>query len=166
MSYDALMVFRPALESILFGYRISKDLALAEVWINKNVNQMEFREKFRSADYPLDMPFKDGIKDRIDMLNDSREHPNVNYAAKSVAIDQKEIRVHFYDHDWENGYIESFNGKLRDELLNGEIFDTIIEARVITEQWRNHYNRIRPHSALVYQPPAPEIFIPYQVASA
>jgi len=52
---------------------------------------------------------------------------------------------------WENGYIESFNGKLRDELLNGEIFDTVTEARVITEQWRNHYNSIRPHSALGYR---------------
>jgi putative transposase len=67
---------------------------------------------------------------------------------------------------WENGYIESFNGKLRDELLNGEIFDTVAEARVITEQWRNHYNTIRPHSALGYRAPAPEIFIPLQLANA
>ena len=58
---------------------------------------------------------------------------------------------------WENGYIESFNGKLRDELLNGEIFDTILEARVITERWRKHYNTIRPHSSLGYRPPAPEV---------
>lgn len=67
---------------------------------------------------------------------------------------------------WENGYIESFNGKFRDELLNREIFDTVFEARVITERWRNHYNRIRPHSSLGYLPPAPEIFIPYQVTNA
>jgi putative transposase len=74
---------------------------------------------------------------------------------------------------WENGYIESFNGKLRNELLNGEIFDTIIEARVIIERWRNHYNKIRPHSSLGYRPPAPETFFPpsgreyqYQVANA
>jgi putative transposase len=67
---------------------------------------------------------------------------------------------------WENGYIESFNGKLRDELLNGEIFDTVAEARVMTEQWRNHYNTIRPHSALGYRTPAPEIFIPLQLANA
>jgi putative transposase len=46
---------------------------------------------------------------------------------------------------WENGYIESFNGKLRDELLNGEIFDTILEAKVIKENWRRHYNQKRPH---------------------
>jgi transposase InsO family protein len=67
---------------------------------------------------------------------------------------------------WENGYIESFNGKFRDELLNGEIFDTITEAQVITEQWRIYYNTIRPHSSLKYRPPAPETFIPYQVANA
>jgi putative transposase len=67
---------------------------------------------------------------------------------------------------WENGYIESFNGKFRDELLNGEIFDTITEAQVITEQWRMYYNAIRPHSSLKYRPPAPETFIPYQVANA
>ena len=61
---------------------------------------------------------------------------------------------------WENGYIESFNGKMRDELLNGEIFDTIVEARVITERWRRHYNMIRPHSSLGYRPPAPEVRYP------
>lgn len=49
---------------------------------------------------------------------------------------------------WENGYIESFNGKLRDELLNGEIFDTVLEARVIIDRWKNDYNRKRPHSSL------------------
>lgn len=67
---------------------------------------------------------------------------------------------------WENGYIESFNGKFRDELLNAEVFDTIYEAQVITEQWRKYYNTLRPHSALGYRPPAPEIIIPYQVVNA
>ena len=54
------------------------------------------------------------------------------------------------------GYIESFNGKLRDELLQGEIFYTLREAKVLIEQWRNDYNTIRPHSSLGYRPPAPE----------
>jgi len=58
---------------------------------------------------------------------------------------------------WENGYVESFNGKLRDELLNGEIFYTLKEAQVLIEAWRRHYNTIRPHSALNYRPPAPEV---------
>jgi len=60
---------------------------------------------------------------------------------------------------WENGYIESFNGKLRDELLNREIFTTIEEAKVLIEQWRREYNQIRPHSSLGYRPPAPETIL-------
>jgi putative transposase len=60
---------------------------------------------------------------------------------------------------WENGYIESFNGKLRDELLNREIFTTLEEARVLIEQWRREYNQVRPHSSLGYQPPAPEAIL-------
>ena len=61
---------------------------------------------------------------------------------------------------WENGYIESFNARLRDELLNGEIFYTLHEVRVITGWWREHYNKIRPHSSLGYRPPTPETIIP------
>ena len=57
---------------------------------------------------------------------------------------------------WENGYIESFNGKMRDELLNREIFTTLEEAKVLINQWRGEYNHIRPHSAKNYQPPVPE----------
>ena len=61
---------------------------------------------------------------------------------------------------WENGYNESFNGKLRDELLNGEIFYTLKEAEVLIEQWRIHYDTVRPHSSLGYRPPAPQAIIP------
>ena len=61
---------------------------------------------------------------------------------------------------WENGYIESFNGKLRDEVLNREIFDTLHEAKVLVERWRNEYNHKRPHSAIGYRPPASEAVIP------
>jgi len=61
---------------------------------------------------------------------------------------------------WENGYIESFNGKLRDELLNVEIFTTLFEAQVLIESWRKDYNQVRPHSALGYRPPAPEAILP------
>jgi len=57
---------------------------------------------------------------------------------------------------WENGYVESFNGKLRDELLDREVFRTLFEAKILIEDWRRHYNQIRPHSALEYRPPAPE----------
>jgi len=57
---------------------------------------------------------------------------------------------------WENGYIESFNGKLRDELLNREVFTTLLEAKILVEEWRKEYNQVRPHSSLGYRPPAPE----------
>ena len=61
---------------------------------------------------------------------------------------------------WENGYNESFNSKLRDELLNMEIFYTLKEAKVLIERWRRHYNTIRPHSSLGYRPPTPETILP------
>ena len=65
-----------------------------------------------------------------------------------------------YRDTWENGYVESFNGKFRDEFLNGEIFYTLREAKVLIEGWRREYNRVRPHSALGYRPPAPEVILP------
>ena len=61
---------------------------------------------------------------------------------------------------WENGYIESFNARFRDELLNREIFYSLREAQIIIEGWGKHYNTVRPHSALGYRPPAPETIIP------
>jgi putative transposase len=61
---------------------------------------------------------------------------------------------------WENGYCESFNGKLRDELLDGEIFYSFKEIKILIEQWPHHYNTVRPHSSLVYRPPAPQTFVP------
>ncbi len=60
---------------------------------------------------------------------------------------------------WENGYVESFNGKFRDEMLNGEIFYTLREAKVLIEGWRREYNKVRPHSSLGYRPPAPEAIL-------
>ena len=67
---------------------------------------------------------------------------------------------------WENGYVESFNGKLRNELLNGELFYTLYEAQVVIERWRHQYNTQRPHSALGYRPPAPETVAPMSYLSA
>jgi len=65
---------------------------------------------------------------------------------------------------WENGSVESFNGKLRDELLNRELFATLWEVQVLVERWRRHYNQIRPHRALGMRPPAPETIAPQQYA--
>jgi putative transposase len=82
------------------------------------------------------------------------------FAAKAVCkwLSRLDVTTLFIEpgSPWENGYIESFIGKLRDELLNGEVLDTLDEARVLVETWRKAYNRIRPHSSLGYRPPAPE----------
>jgi transposase InsO family protein len=67
---------------------------------------------------------------------------------------------------WENGYVESFNGKLRDELLDREIFYTLTEAKVLIERWRREYNTVRPHSSLGYRPPAPVTVVPAEPCSA
>ena len=67
---------------------------------------------------------------------------------------------------WENGFIESFNGKLRDELLNGKVFTTLLEARVLIERWREQYNTVRPHSSLGYRSPARQTITPSEACSA
>ncbi len=67
---------------------------------------------------------------------------------------------------WENGYIESFNGTLRRELLDREVFDTLLEAQVLIERWRHEYNEVRPHSSLGYRPPAPESIVPFDEIGA
>ncbi len=61
---------------------------------------------------------------------------------------------------WENGCCESFNARFRDELLNAEVFYSLREAQILIENWRRHYNTVRPHSSLRYRPPAPEAFVP------
>lgn len=82
------------------------------------------------------------------------------FTAKSVRrwLSRVDVQTLFIEpgSPWENGYIESFNGKFRNELLNCEIFDTVLEAQVLCERWRWHYNTKRPHSSLGYRPPAPE----------
>ena len=81
------------------------------------------------------------------------------FTAKAVRkwLGRLEVKTLFIEpgSPWENGYIESFNGKLRDELLDREIFTTLKEAKVLIEQWRREYNEFRPHSAKGYRPPAP-----------
>jgi len=80
-------------------------------------------------------------------------------------LDVLEVKTLFIEpgSPWENGYIESFNGKLRDELLDGELFDTLWEAKVLCGRWVRAYNTVRPHSALGYRPPAPEARLPSAV---
>ena len=87
------------------------------------------------------------------------------FTAKAVRdwLNRLEVKTLFIElgSPWENGYIESFNGKLRDELLNREIFTKLLEAKVLMENWQKEYNQIRPHSSLGYRPPAPEAIKPF-----
>ncbi len=86
------------------------------------------------------------------------------FTAKAVRkwLKRMEVKTLFIEpgSPWENGYIESFNGKLRDELLNREIFTTLTEAKVLIADWKKEYNQVRPHSAKGYKPPAPEAKMP------
>jgi len=99
-----------------------------------------------------DLFIRRGVPDHIRSDNGSE------FTAKAVRewLAKMGVRTLFIEpgSPWENGYVESFNGKLRDEMLNGEIFYTLREAKVLIERWRHHYNRIRPHSSLGYRPPA------------
>ncbi len=94
-----------------------------------------------------------GVPDHI------RSDNGPEFTAKRVMdwLSRLEVKTLFIEpgSPWENGYVESFNGKMRDELLNLERFDTLTEAKVLVERWRRTYNQFRPHSALGYRPPTP-----------
>ena len=111
-----------------------------------------------------DLFIRRGVPDYI------RSDNGPEFTAKAVRdwLERVEVKTLFIEpgSPWENGYIESFNGKFRDELLNLEIFDTLLEAKVLIERWRREYNTIRPHSSLGYEPPAPEATQPRLPASA
>lgn len=104
-------------------------------------------------DVLTDLFITKGIPDHIRSDNGSE------FTAKSIKfwLAQLGVKTLYIEpgSPWENGYNESFNGRLRDELLNRETFYTLKEAQVMIEQWRHHYNHIRPHSSLGYKPPAP-----------
>ena len=97
---------------------------------------------------------------REERRNSFVRKPGAEFAAKAVRewLARVGVKTLFIapGSPWENGYIESFNGKLRDELLDREIFYTLDEAKVLIERWRQEYNTFRPHSALGYRPPALE----------
>jgi putative transposase len=109
----------------------------------------------------------DDVLERLSWLMATRGVPGhirsdngSEFTAKAVRSWLKQVQVKTLfitpGSPWENGYIESFNGKLADELLEREVFDTLYEAKVLIERWRVQYNTIRPHSSLGYRPPAPE----------
>lgn len=114
------------------------------------------------------------VLDRLESLFVQRGTPEYirsdngpEFTAKAVRswLAQLEVQPLFITpgSPWENGYVESFNGKLRDELLNRELFYTLWEAKVLIERWRMQYNRLRPHSSLGYHPPAPEAVAPITI---
>jgi transposase InsO family protein len=119
------------------------------------------RRRLNSQDVILtlaDLFLKHGCPDHI------RSDNGPEFVAKKLVkwLKQLEVGPLFIQpgSPWENGYCESFNGKMRFELLNGEIFYSMTEARVIIERWRRHYNTVRPHSALGGKPPTPVTFEP------
>lgn len=119
------------------------------------------KRKLKSGDVleALENLFIDrGIPDHI------RSDNGAEFTAKAVRcwLEKMEVKPTYIEpaSPWENGYNESFNGKLRDELLDRELFDTLQEAQVLIERWRVHYNTKRPHSALGYRPPAPQTSLP------
>ena len=122
---------------------------------------IEVKRKLKSQDV-IDQLFElfifRGIPERI------RSDNGPEFTAKAVRkwLGRLGVKTLFIEpgSPWENGYIESFNGKLRDELLNREIFTTLTEAMILIEQWRREYNQVRPHSSLGYRPPAPEAKMP------
>ena len=125
---------------------------------------IEVARRLRSDDVLqvlADLMVQNGMPDHI------RSDNGPEFTAKAVRawLTRIKVKTLFIEpgSPWENGYNESFNGKLRDELLNGEIFYTLKEAQVLIEQWRRHYNSIRPHSAIGYRPPAPEAIQQHRV---
>jgi len=111
-----------------------------------------------------DLMVKRGIPDHIRSDNGSEFRATVlrkwldNVGAKTLYIEPGS--------PWENGFNESFNGRLRDECLKVELFNNLMEAKIIIEMWRRHYNTVRPHSSLGYKPPAPVTVLPADLASA
>ena len=121
---------------------------------------IEVARKLRSEDVlyrPSRLIVERGVPDHI------RSDNGPEFTAKAVRkwLGRVGVKTLFIEpgSPWENGYNESFNGRLRDELLNGEIFTTLAEARYLIEQWRREYNTFRPHSALGYKPLAPEAML-------
>jgi transposase InsO family protein len=139
--------------------RVSKILNITDELARKNL-MTKVNRRIRSQDV-IDELFElfvlRGIPEHI------RSDNGPEFTARAVRkwLDRLGVKTLFIEpgSPWENGYIESFNGKMRDELLSREIFTTLQEAKVLIEQWRREYNQVRPHSALGYRPPAPEVLL-------
>jgi putative transposase len=167
---------RPAHRDHVWSY----DFVRARTHDGRAFRMLTIMDEFTRECLAIDVARKLTSEDVLERLSDlfiRRDVPDFvrsdngpEFAAKRVRdwLDRVEVKTLFIEpgSPWENGYVESFNGKLRDELLNGEIFDTLLEAKVLIERWRVEYNTIRPHSALDYRAPAPEAIQPWKSSLA
>lgn len=96
-TYDAMLLARPALESTVFAFRIFKEPDLLKVWAKKRESEKRFREAFRRAKYPADMPYAKQFKENIDHLNEFSSHPNLNYFSQSLEFEPGVIHVNYFD---------------------------------------------------------------------
>ena len=156
---------RPTHEKHVWSYDFVED----RTHDGKKIRMLTLVDEFTRECLALDVERRlrsDDVLDRLEKLFVTRGVPDhirsdngPEFTARAVKAWLRSVGVKtlFIEpgSPWENGYIESFNGKLRDELLNGEIFDTLLEAKILIESWRQEYNRFRPHSSLGYKPPAP-----------
>jgi putative transposase len=158
----------------------SYDFVLTRTHDGRAVRMLTILDEYTRECLAIDVARKLTSEDVLERLTDLfirrgvpdyiRSDNGAEFTAHAVRdwLDRVGVRTLYIEpgSPWENGYIESFNGKLRDELLEREIFDTLLEAKVLIERWRQEYNTIRPHSSLGYRPPAPEATQPWSVASA
>jgi putative transposase len=163
---------RPAYRNHVWSY----DFVQARTHDGRAFRMLTIIDEFTRECLAIDVARKLTSEDVLERLSDLfirrgvpdfvRSDNGPEFTAKRVKdwLERVEVKTLFIEpgSPWENGYVESFNGKLRDELLNGEIFDTLLEAKVLIERWRIEYNTIRPHSALGYRPPAPEATQPWK----
>ncbi len=157
---------RPEYKDHVWSY----DFVMARTSDEKSFRMLNIIDEYTRECLAIDVKRKFTSQDVVDWLFDLfifrgipeyiRSDNGPEFTAKAVRnwLERLGVKTLFIEpgSPWENGYVESFNGKLRDELLNREIFTTLTEAKILIEQWRREYNHIRPHSSLDYRPPAPE----------
>jgi putative transposase len=161
---------RPEYKDHVWSY----DFVMARTADSKAIRILNIIDEYTRECLAIEVKRKITSQDVIDQLfhlfifrgipEHIRSDNGPEFTAKAVRkwLERLEVKTLFIEPSspWENGYVESFNGKLRDELLNREVFTTLLEAKILIEQWRREYNHIRPHSSLGYQPPAPEAKLP------
>ena len=166
MNDGSCVRLRPAYKDHVWSY----DFVQARTRDGRSFRMLAIIDEYTRECLAIDVSRKlnhDDVLERLSWLMATRGVPGhirsdngSEFTAKAVRAWLKQVQVKTLfitpGSPWENGYIESFNGKLADELLEREVFDTLYEAKVLIERWRVHYNTIRPHSSLGYRPPASE----------